>query len=53
MTFIKTGGTKLTDYVNRNMEKIMTDEAAQGISLKGQKGNDNFSTTNIYSALIG
>lgn len=42
------GGDTVVEIVGRAMKKIMVDEVASKFSMKGQKGNENFSETKTW-----
>jgi hypothetical protein len=50
---INKGGNKLSDFVNRNMEQLLTDEAALKITYRGQYGNYAFCETKYNSVMKG
>ncbi|XP_021953670.1 uncharacterized protein LOC110850545 [Folsomia candida] len=51
--FTKCGGADCGDGIRRMLKKIMIDDVAKLISMKGQKGNFNFSSTSTCPVLIG
>lgn len=51
--FVTVGGTNLVDFVGRSLRRLFSEEVAVKFSLKGQRGNLNFSSTNAWKCLKG
>ncbi|OXA65221.1 hypothetical protein Fcan01_00895 [Folsomia candida] len=47
------GGADCGETIRRMLKKLMVDNVAKYVSLKGQKGNFNFSSTSTCSVIIG
>ncbi|OXA55025.1 hypothetical protein Fcan01_10472 [Folsomia candida] len=50
---MRCGGADCGETIRRMLKKLMVDNVAKYVSLKGQKGNFNFSSTSTCSVVIG